>query len=296
MVNLRGILLILVLNAVYFVLTDSASLHRMPLIPFQIWVAILLVAILYFSLDTLGERHDGTVSSLGLRFVGWLSLLMGILLILFPSGSTLSDLSLSTYILLNLGSIGFFGYFLHVSGLPDISKRGWYAYLVFLLCFSLLTVSAFFKFNDLIVLLLFIIGELVFLGGVVLLISRNRRNSQNLVFLALTGLGAAGFGFGATNSDVMFLVSNLIITRVVGSLSLEGVIGGTLLYFLTLIQFSVVFVLILLERRWDLLALGLTGISFTFPPILAVRSILLLEFMQGRIQEVSAPLPPQTPS
>lgn len=289
---LRGFLLLLVVNATYFVLTDSASLHGMQLIPFQIWVAILLGAIIVFSYDILGGRTD-PLSTI-FRFVIWLSLFIGVLLVLFPSGSTLSPVVLWTLLLLNVCCIGMYGYFVYGSDFSQGSKIGWFAYLVFLFSFSILTVSALLKLGEAIVLALFVVGELAFLGGVSVMIRDMK--PKHLILLALTALGAGGFGWGASKSDVMFLVSNLIITRTVGSLSLEGVVGGTFLYFLMLIQFSVVFVLLLLKKRYDLVALGLTGVTFTFPPLLAIRSVLLLHFMQGQAQGGSDPQLPQMTS
>lgn len=291
MVNLRGILAILAANAIYFVLTDSASLNRLTLLPFHWWVGIVLVFILLLSLNDLRGAAYGEIPLIGVRFGFWFSIIAGILLALFPSGSTLSPFLLWSLLIVHFGIVGSYAYWL--KDIPRSSKLVWSSYLVFLLAFSLLTVSAFFSFPTGVVILLFILGEISFLAGLFYMVYKVRDRRDWLLWSFLSGLGAFVFAWFATGNDVMFLVSNLIITRVIGSISLEGVVGGNFLYFLILVQFTVAFVLLVLMRRIDLLTLGLTGISFTFPPVVAIRALLFLNFMQGQTQELSGHQSPQ---
>ncbi len=254
------------INALYFVLTDSASLSGIKLVPFNYWLVFMLA--MAFAM-VIGELQNNDSGNLIFRFAIVLSFFAGVIMVFFPSGVTLSIPLLFLLVIAHLSGIeGFLS--------KNRKDNNWILYTLFLISFSLLTVSGLFELPTILLLIFFIVGEVSFITGLGWLIFKYRSERNLLVSLVAVTIFSIVIASVATKSDVMFLVINLVITRVIGSISMEGIIGGTLLFFLLFTQFTLTFTLFLWKKRWNLLALGLTGLSFTYPPTLLLRNYLFL--------------------
>ncbi len=273
--HLAYLIAILGVNSLYFILTDSASLHGIQLVNLRIWVFLLLLATIYPLVEVLLGGLNTSHHKL-LRFSVVLSWFSSIFHVLGMSGN--SPLVVNVV----AASVALFAFLRWMMAESSLTPQ-WILFVGYLgsMNFSAMAGSLFLA--DGIVITSFFVGEFLFICGMVVAIVKANLSRTNLGIVLGSGVIGGLVMYVALSNDVMFLVLNLIMTRVLGIAGFQGIPYASYFSVLLFFQFVSVAALLLVQKRYFLVALGLTGVGISYAPVLFIRNFLLFQYATRRV-------------